>query len=61
MNEIFTALPGNSQESGEKPSQMAHKLPYRQPQIYSLGSLDKVQAYYTGTSYDGPNSWYWYS
>ena len=38
-------------------SQLANtskRLPYRQPEVYSLGSLEQVQANYTGTIYDGP-------
>ncbi|MBH8566120.1 hypothetical protein I8748_28850 [Nostoc sp. CENA67] len=37
------------------------RLPYRQPEIYSLGSLEQVQAFYRGTLVDGPNSAYYYS
>jgi hypothetical protein len=44
-------------------SQLANtskRLPYRQPEVYSLGSLEQVQSYYEGSYYDGPNSWYYY-
>jgi len=34
---------------------------YQSPEIFELGSLEKVQAYYTGNYYDGPQSSYWYS
>ncbi|MBD2344395.1 hypothetical protein [Anabaena subtropica] len=29
-------------------------LPYRQPKIYSLGSLEQIQAYNSGSMVDGP-------
>lgn len=35
-------------------------LPYRQPEIYSLGSLEQVQAYNSGSRVDGPNRAYYY-
>ena len=35
--------------------------PYHAPRITVLGSLDRVQAYYTGTYWDGPNSWLYYN
>lgn len=37
------------------------RLPYRQPEIYSFGSLEQVQAYYRGSMFDGPNSPYNYN
>lgn len=37
------------------------RLPYRQPEIYSLGSLEQVQAFHTGSLVDGPNSAYYYN
>jgi hypothetical protein len=36
-------------------------LPYRQPEIYSLGSLEQVQAYYEGNMVDGPDTAYYYN
>ncbi len=33
-------------------SQLANiskQMPYRKPELYSLGSLEKVQSYYTGS------------
>jgi len=38
------------------------KLDYRQPKVYLIGSLEKVQAYYDGYYHDGPDvSTYEYS
>lgn len=37
------------------------RLPYRQPEVYSLGSLEQVQAYYDGERLDGPSPAYYYS
>lgn len=37
-----------------------NRLPYRQPEIYSLGSLEQIQAYNSGSMVDGPNSAYYY-
>jgi hypothetical protein len=36
-------------------------LPYRQPEIYSLGSLEQIQARYQGSAMDGPNASYWWT
>ncbi|MBG1243347.1 MAG: hypothetical protein V7L13_17825 [Nostoc sp.] len=38
----------------------SNQLPYCQPQVYFLGSLEKVQAATQGNKYDGPNSLYYY-
>jgi hypothetical protein len=37
------------------------RLPYRKPEVYSLGSLDRVQAYYQGNMVDGPDSTLYYN
>lgn len=34
---------------------------YAKPQLFDLGAMEKVQAYYTGAYRDGPNSSYWYN
>lgn len=34
---------------------------YAKPQVFDLGAMEKVQAYYTGSYRDGPNSSYWYN
>ena len=35
------------------------RLPYCPPQLYFLGLLEQVQAYYDGQQYDGPDSSYY--
>ncbi len=45
---------------GAGPSDAAAPRTYRRPEIYSLGSLEQVQAYYHGRFRDGPRSSYWY-
>jgi hypothetical protein len=37
------------------------KLSYRQPKVYLLGSLEKIQAYYEGYYADGPDVSTYYS
>ncbi|MBD2521405.1 hypothetical protein [Nostoc sp. FACHB-133] len=37
------------------------RLPYRQPEIYSLGTLEQIQAGYQGSANDGPNTSYWWT
>lgn len=41
-------------------AKLGKQIPYRQPEVYSLGSLEKVQSYYDGYYSDGPSSSYWY-
>jgi hypothetical protein len=36
------------------------RLPYRQPQLYFLGSLEKVQSDSQGNLYDGPDALCYY-
>ena len=47
----------NSNQNDKIPN----RLKYRQPQMYSFGSLEKVQGSHTGTSTDGAGSYYYYS
>lgn len=35
-------------------------LPYRKPEVYSLATLEQVQAGYSGSELDGPNTSYWW-
>lgn len=37
-----------------------HRLLYHQPEVYSLGSLEQVQAYYQGRFIDGADRAYYY-
>ena len=37
------------------------RLPYHQPKVYSLGSLEQVQAYFEGTTIDGADRAYFYN
>ncbi len=41
-------------------TKIGKQIPYRQPEVYSLGSLEKVQSYYEGPYYDGPSYTYYY-
>ncbi|MGB5635812.1 MAG: hypothetical protein WBM86_23945 [Waterburya sp.] len=36
------------------------RLIYRQPEVYSLGSLEQVQGGYDGSFYDGSGTGYYY-
>lgn len=36
-------------------------LPYSQPKVYSLGSLEQVKAYYQGAYIDGADRAYYYN
>ncbi len=37
------------------------RLPYRQPEVYSLGSLEQVKSYYEGAYIDGSDRAYYYN
>jgi hypothetical protein len=37
------------------------KLSYRKPEVHVIGSLEQIQASYSGRSYDGPDGRYYYS
>ena len=39
----------------KKTTKSTEKLTYCQPKVYSLGSLEKVEANYAGGSQDGPD------
>ncbi len=38
-----------------------NRLKYRQPQMYSFGSLETVQAYHSGRLVDGSSGQYFYN
>jgi hypothetical protein len=37
------------------------RLPYRKPEVYALGTLEQIQAYYEGNMVDGPDTAYYYN
>jgi len=41
-------------------AKLGKQITYHKPEVYSLGSLEKVQAYYHGFYTDGDGSSYWY-
>ena len=43
-----------------KNNQTSDQLNYHEPIVYSLGSVEKIESYYNGSYYDGPNSSYYY-
>jgi hypothetical protein len=43
-----------------KPVKASNRLPYHRPEMYSLGSLEEVQAGQQGNKYDGPENLYYY-
>ena len=47
----------NSNQNDKIPN----RLKYRQPQMYSFGSLETVQAYYSGSYVDGSSGQYFYN
>jgi hypothetical protein len=61
---LITMFKQNLESSTKLLRQLAKtdkRLPYRKPEIYSLGSLEQVQAYYEGNMVDGPDSVYYYN
>ena len=47
-----------------KPVQLTttnNRLPYHQPAVYYLGSIEKLQANYSGEALDGPDNGYYYN
>ena len=42
-----------------KLAKTSKRLSYRQPEVYSLGSLEQVQAAQAGEDYDGPDASYY--
>ena len=42
-----------------KLAKTSKRLSYRQPEVYSLGSLEQVQAGPEGPDYDGPDASYY--
>ncbi len=40
---------------------ISNRIKYRQPQMYSFGSLETVQAYYSGSYVDGSSGQYFYN
>lgn len=59
--EFFNQLQLQSANASLNSNGTGNRSAYRQPEVFSLGSLEKVQAYYKQPHYDGPNSWYTYS
>ncbi|MFS0519190.1 hypothetical protein ACEYW6_31470 [Nostoc sp. UIC 10607] len=37
------------------------RLPYRKPEVFSLGNLEQIQAGVNGSQNDGPNTSYWWN
>lgn len=61
---FFTMFKHNLESSTELLRQLAKtdkRLPYRQPEVCSLGTLEQIQARYQGSTFDGPDKSYWYS
>ena len=50
-----------AQQAQVKQVKASNRLPYHQPEVYSLGSLEQVQASADGNANDGPDTSYWYS
>ncbi len=44
-----------------QPAKTRKRLPYRQPEVYSLGFLEQVQSHNIGADYDGPDELYYYN
>lgn len=49
------------QQPQSQPDKNKQKLPYRQPKVYALGSLEQVQGSTKGDIIDRSNSYYTYT
>jgi hypothetical protein len=49
-----------AQQAQIKQVKASNRLPYHQPEMYSLGTLEEVQAGQQGNKYDGPENLYYY-
>jgi hypothetical protein len=59
MTHLDSQLSSSQSRDIWQPSDRQRVL-YHKPELFSLGSVEQIQSYYTGHYYDGPNSWYWY-